>query len=183
MNGTNQAGPDRLTLNGTSDYVNLGASNYIENTSFTIAAWVYPTALGYWGGIMDKFQADQYVTLGLWQTPFDNFDFVTGNGTWGDAFTTTTITTGVWYYVVATWDGTTKSIYLNGNLENSVVPDASEAPCTGAGDLWVGARNYGGAFYDGSIAAVQIYTRALSPSEISQNCNAYVSRFPGATCS
>jgi hypothetical protein len=32
---------------------------------------------------------------------------------------TTTLATGVWYNVVATWDGTTAKIYINGQLDNS----------------------------------------------------------------
>jgi hypothetical protein len=76
---------------------------------------------------------------------------------------TTTILPDTWYHAVVTYDGTTLSLYLNGNLE-------SQAPMTlntviDANGLTIGYR-VGGALWQGLIDEVEVFNRALSAEEI-----------------
>ena len=72
-----------------------------------------------------------------------------------------------WQHVVGTWDGTTKSLWLNGKL---VAQDAFAGPLrAGTAPLWLGACGHDGPavnILDGDLAMPVIYDRALSPEEI-----------------
>ncbi len=79
-------------------------------------------------------------------------------------------TTGVWRHVAATWDATTRSIYIDGVLSSSVANGGFTARNT-AGNLVIGAQAYSGGgnpsytFY-GGIDQVYLYKRALTAAEI-----------------
>jgi len=72
---------------------------------------------------------------------------------------------GAVYDVAATLDGTTVSFYVNGRLVSQAPQTA--ALTTNTGPLQIGSAqpNYGNSF-DGIIDQLEIYNRALSPSEI-----------------
>ena len=94
---------------------------------------------------------------------------------------TTIITTSTWYNVVMTYNSSDGiAIYFNGNLdsgETSTSPDVGWVSSTG--NLFsIGSRAGGGVgFFNGNIANVCIYDRALTASEVLQNYNTQKSRF------
>ena len=79
-------------------------------------------------------------------------------------------------YVMCTWDGAIMKIYINGVLDSS--QSYSTTLSTNTKNLGIGKsieeNNY---YFGGNIYLSQIYNRALSASEISQNYNALKSRF------
>ncbi len=88
------------------------------------------------------------------------------------AYSTTTITDGEWHHVVGTYDGKNMSVYLDGKLNASstayrgiVIPD--KVPLTIGGLV----NNTLGRF-NGTIDDVQMYTRALTTTEIKTLYNA-----------
>jgi len=84
------------------------------------------------------------------------------------------ISTNIWYKVDYVYTGTQHQIYLNGNLKNT--DTSSNASINSV--LWIG-RYYGSnnGKFNGNIAQVSIYNRALTASEIQQNFNALRGRF------
>ena len=72
-----------------------------------------------------------------------------------------------WFYVTATWDGTVKKIYYNGNLEMSVsstiMPISSTAPVS------IGRTGTNGYYLDGGVNSLDLYNRALTQDEILTN--------------
>jgi hypothetical protein len=67
-----------------------------------------------------------------------------------------------WYHFAVSWDGTTRRIYLNGNLEASDSPSGTLSSIIY--DLHIGGRqNY---FLDGKIDEVQVWNTARSQSDI-----------------
>ncbi len=68
------------------------------------------------------------------------------------------VTNGVWVNVIATNDGTTTRLYVNGALQKSY----SESLSTGGSDLIIGNKGY-----IGSIDDIRIYNRAITASEVS----------------
>jgi hypothetical protein len=191
-------------LDGTNDYISFGASSSLTLTSFTIEAWVRrdgngvtTTTSGGTGG----FTAEPIITkgnsyndnpgvninyfLGIQQT--DNrigldFEDVEKSGLNHAVIGSTPLVNGQWYYVVATYDGTTK-IYLNGNLDVStylgVTPDSNQWAATAgtaiAGD---GAGTPEG-YFNGAIDEVRISQGARSAEWIEaqylSTSNAYAS--------
>ncbi len=81
------------------------------------------------------------------------------------------LTTGTWYHLVATWNGSVITLYLNGS---SVATSSWSDIQTGGGTnshigSWIGASP--SHFWDGSIDEVGIWSKALSTTEISDLYN------------
>jgi len=79
-----------------------------------------------------------------------------------------TPTTGIWYHIVGTYDGTSRAIYVNGNL--LVGPTAGAAPSAVSTPLIT--HNYVGSAQPnlaGVMADAAIYSRALDAGEVSQH--------------
>lgn len=91
--------------------------------------------------------------------------------------TNNAISTGSWYYMGFTHDFTTNSgsIYVNGALK--VTGSFSVLRSDGNVNLNVGYNANNITFLSGEIASFQIYNRALTATEITQNYNAQKSRF------
>ena len=80
-----------------------------------------------------------------------------------------TLALNTWYYVVATYDGATAKIYINGKLDGTLkvtaVPNQTSDP------LFIG-RRMDGLFADASLANVAIYSAALSAERIAAHWQA-----------
>ena len=163
-----------LVLNGTNQYVSFSATTNIPvgNSNYTIGVWFNADTLGDkglagWGnyGSANEVNAFRLTSNGLI------------NYWWASDLTVvTTITTGNWYYAVATFDGTTRSIYVNGSLIGSDTPTGHNV--TTSSNLTVGLTNTT-EYFDGNMGEVQIFNRALSSTEITQNYNAFLPRYNG----
>ena len=70
-----------------------------------------------------------------------------------------------WHFVVARYDGATAGVYASGYTE-AVNTDGSGA-IKATGTTYFGDRSGGTSLFDGDIAYVYIYNRALSDAEIS----------------
>ena len=88
-----------------------------------------------------------------------------GNYWWGnDLVVTTGSLVGSWHHVAATYDGNTRTIYLDGEAMGS---DHATGHYVYVGwELRVGLT-YTGEYFDGLIDEVRVYRRALSANEIS----------------
>ena len=181
------------TLNGatysSSSYGNLvfnsSSSNYISftstsnipsgNNNYTISTWFNPSSLGIKGlvGWGNYGSSNEVNAFRLTSTGLVNY--------WGanDLNVNVSLSTGTWYNAVATFDGTTRQIWLNGSSIASDTPTGHNVTTTN--NLTVGnTNNIPYEYFDGSIGEVQIFNRALSPSEISQNYNALLPRYNGS---
>jgi hypothetical protein len=170
----NSSSKGYLEFNGSNQYVSVtGTTNIpIGNSNYTIGVWFNADTLGSkglvgWGnyGTSNEANAFRLTSNGL------------VNYWWlNDLTVTTTITPGNWYYAVATFDGTTRSIYVNGSLVGSDTPTGHNV--TTSGNLTVGVTN-STEYFDGDIGDVQIFDRAITSTEILQNYNSFVKRYNG----
>jgi autotransporter-associated beta strand protein len=95
-----------------------------------------------------------------------NFRMYNGNGSSFDAglnLTGGTNDANAWSYIVATWNGTTASLYDNGTLVASGTGNYN--PSTSA-ILSIGTYDNGDDAFNGAVGKVAIYGTALSPSRI-----------------
>ncbi len=88
----------------------------------------------------------------------------------GDLTVTTGDITGTWHQVTAAYDGTTKCIYLDGNLAGSSTPSVSYNT-RGNSYFAIGRTNYGvltkiEEYFDGQIDEVRIYNICKDLSQI-----------------
>jgi formylglycine-generating enzyme required for sulfatase activity len=93
--------------------------------------------------------------------------FFTDNGSSTvDTFAFTTNDLGVWHFVVATFTtGVSRNVYLDGQLLASSVPGGHTYP--GNGTFAVGESDvFNNRYFQGSIARVAVFNRALSAAEV-----------------
>jgi len=163
-----------LVLNGANQYVSFSATTGIPvgNSNYTISVWFNPSSLGEkglvgWGnyGTTNAVNAFRLSSSGI------------VNYWWGnDLSVSYSFTVGDWYNAVVTFDGTTRSIWVNGTLISSDTPSGHNVPYSS--NLTVGVTN-NTEFFDGNMGEVQIFDRALSSTEINQNYNALLPRYNG----
>ena len=82
-----------------------------------------------------------------------------------------------WYHIVGQYDGTNWKLYLNGN---QVASNAALGPISSTAPISIGAAYIASGYtryFNGNIAQVSIYNRALTATEIQQNFNALRGRF------
>lgn len=107
--------------------------------------------------------ADNRVMFGISDTA--------GAGSSTDILSTTHLTPGQWYHIVATWDNTTMTLYVD------TIPEASTVPVNklrlGSNPVWLGKYLSEDApfYFLGTLDEVRIYNRALSKQEIEHNYN------------
>ena len=86
------------------------------------------------------------------------------------------LSNGVWMNVAATYDGTTPLIYVNG--VSQTLTGQITAAAGVANKCYIGRIAYSTPYYfNGKIANVKIYNRALTSTEVLQNYNATKDRF------
>ena len=154
------------------------------NYAFTVECWVKPNdaVVQYLVSLQDRVNyggGAGRIGYALWKNNPTGFGMQWGTGatTTGSINGTTPTVPGTAYYVVATYDGTTMRLYVNGNLENSLaapvyVPAGASQP-----GFTIGSRN-GSTAAPSNIQDVALYTRALTQAEIQ---NHYLSTISYAT--
>ena len=123
---------------------------------------------------------------------FFGIDLNNGNG-WFDnnggfntgARTTSTLSANTFYHVVYSWNGSTVSTYLNGNLESTVstlqaTNGRQNVTILGQGTTPrnIGSRSNGGSNnFPGQIPLVKFYGVALDSTAVLNNYNSLKTRF------
>jgi len=87
----------------------------------------------------------------------------------------TVLTTGQWYHVVGTFDGTAHKLYVNGTLAQTQ-ETTSPANRSGVGIYLMSRWDYA-QYWGGGLAVVRIYDTALDLAGVTQNYTAERARF------
>lgn len=160
----------------SSQYVNFGnnvADDY--NTVFSWGVWVKPTTLPGFVSVITKIAATNVgymIALGA----NDVQVFFSGTGSLYVTSTTTALSTGNWYFIAVTMDGTGTAagtkIYVNGTVQSKSILNnnltgsvANSVAMTMAADLAAGGNNPE-QYYNGLIAQVTHWNAVLSQSDV-----------------
>ncbi len=167
-------------FNGSSDSIDITDQAALRPTNIALEAWVKPdVADSQYHTVIAKQRDDNGGSIGSSWTlygPSNNNKFRLGmfdGFDWHDVYSTTTASPGTWYYLAATYDGTTMRIYVNG-IEESTTPYAGSINYLGTRPVKIGAGETDvdfaeGEFYDGTIDEVRLYNTALSADTILQH--------------
>ena len=169
-----------FTFDGTSDYL---SSNYTATfQDFTLCAFAKANNPNgkQWEDIVDSFDLDSsdWCRIALFQgIPTLEID---ANSTRSSVRSSTIAVADQWYHIVGVRSGTTGYLYVNGilNQQNVVTGNVISADTDsqfGIGNI--GRPSLRDEGWNGDIAQVAIYDRALTSSEVTQNFNANKSRF------
>ncbi len=166
-----------LIFNGSNQY---GAGTDLDLDYITIEGWVYSTAFGNNGYVVNKNYNGTNVPYSLCLGN-SNSGATNGLGFYGGSWYVTNVGTNImntnaWYQVVGTFDGTTLKYYLNASLNASSTPPVNVLPKNN-NVFDVGRYLNDSAYFGGRIAIVRMYNRALSSTEITQNYNATKATF------
>lgn len=176
----NSNNPRSFTFDGTNDYVTFGDSSSGSTTSdYTWGGWIKLSTTGdtdsFFGRGLDNPSGNNGWSLQIANVSGKLLAAVIASGTQTSVSGTTTLQTGVWYYVVCVWDsGNSIKIYLNGVEEGST--NTATTTLRNSGDVgfrgWFIARGGSGDFYyPADYGMFHMYNRSLSSTEILDNFN------------
>ena len=160
-----------LNFDGSNDYVDCGndASLKITGSSITLSAWIRAENFGTYSwinSIIDFHSNSKGYGLRCGGSGILSFNL--GNGTnWYEITSSAdALSTGEWYFVVGTYDGSTQRIYVNGTQVSSIARSFSIAANT-TSDFYIGESDtYSGRRFDGRIDEVAVWNTPLSASAI-----------------
>lgn len=163
-----------LIFNGTNQYASFSSPVDIPvaNSNYTINVWFNADTLGNrgiigWGNYSTTNQSNY---IKLTNTGISN------SWTNNDLSFTTAIPTGQWQNVIATYDGTTRKLWLNGVLVAQDNPVGHNV--TNANNLTVGLANTN-EYFDGNISLVQVFNRAITGQEVQDSFLNFKTRYDG----
>lgn len=169
-------------FDGTDQYALMTNSTQLASltTNFTAEAFIKFDSSGGQYAIFSKGSSFvQGWVLYVRQGPQFSFIGYDSNNASTTTYTTASggISTGTWYHVVYTYDQTSVKAYINGVLQFStsltVTFRNTDSTCYVGYNGGIGTPRY----WDGNIALVRIYSKALSSTEVLQNYNATKSRY------
>ncbi|MDY6966369.1 MAG: LamG-like jellyroll fold domain-containing protein [Halobacteriota archaeon] len=180
------------SFDGNNDCINISDSNSLDMAEeITIDAWINRSSSENDHAIVEKWRYDNGVPINerayILYVNDENGEIVfllSGDGTFpeegtGVIVSQNTVSNNVWTHVVATSDGTTMKIYIDGVLD----PNTATAPDgihPSVADLHIGAWHYGvseiDSYFNGTIDEVKLFNRALSHDEVNASYNAGLNR-------
>ena len=156
-----------LNLNGSTDYIELPYSSDLNTSKFTCSLWVRVTGgANYRSPLTSRGTTiNGYV---FYATDANKWEFWTYDGSVFSVSIGSSVSIGVWTFLVGVYDGTNRIFYINGQQVASNI--VSFNPNTSS-PLRIGAGATEGTplfFFNGDIDDVRIYNRALSSAEIQE---------------
>jgi len=180
-----------ISFDGSNDYVAVNTPANIQSQAFSVSVWINPltptnalttlidydhtsaTAQG-WVLQSEDATTNRFYYFAYWDgtayQPVGNFGVSKG----------VQITNSSWQNVTYTKSGTSVLGYLNGIQSVSYTAGSATVSYQSGRNLRIASVVSGsnpGRVYKGNVSNFQIYTRALSATEILQNYNAQKSRF------
>ncbi|MCB9170212.1 MAG: LamG domain-containing protein [Flavobacteriales bacterium] len=171
-NGGHHAGA--LHFNGTGARVDLGPCDITTGSgdAITLACWAHPDFASsnekvLLAKVIGNTTADVIWSLSVVNVSAVRFRMRAGPSTIVLTSSPTSLLTGTWYHLAATYDGNLMTIYVNGTPVGSLAASGligyhPQAPAT------MGSLADGPLSFFGSLDDVRIYDRAIDQSEVVQ---------------
>jgi hypothetical protein len=169
------SGDPGVLLNGTTGFVSVPYSAALNPALWTAEAWIYTTAFN----ASDSMSViNSRWTTGSLKRGYDmGLAFATGcpyvtigdGSTYHDVIAPTPPSLNAWHHEVATYDGTSVRLYLDGQLVAG--PTAYGYSPQTTTPLAIGSMNTGanGQFFSGEIAHAAVYNKALTASQVASH--------------
>lgn len=170
-----------IVFNGSNTQIIIPEISALNTQTPSVEVWIKTNATtqnGFWfekGNVNTQYSLFQEGSVIQWRQYFSSGQGLTNLST----TTATYINTSNWYQVVGTFTSGDRRLYINGVQVNSDNQAGTIGTNTNGSSIGVyGGYNGGrGYYYDGNIAAIRVYNKTLSPTEVLQNFNATRGRF------
>lgn len=189
-NGTLTNGPTfnsekggSLAFDGTNQYTTISNNNiFNQTTQITVSVFIYISqVLAGYDTFISKYTQVNSGTDGLkWILRMENskVSWYTNTGSYTNILSDTSLSLNQWYFLTGLYNGSQRQIFINGVLDKTgsmtgSLIDNNLTPVRIAASGYQGISEY----FKGRVAMAQIYNRALSQAEITQNYNATKKRF------
>ena len=164
----NSSNGGSVVFDGTDDYCLAGPGLAITG-NLTVTAWVRPTSFANQGNIVSKtanlgYRMRFQSTGTFWM--YSNGNTITSPSAY---------TINNWFHTVGVFSSTGLRMYINGSIVQS--NGTPFTPSYAASSFIVGGNSTTQELFQGRIANVSVYNRALSTTEVLQNYNAQKARF------
>lgn len=180
--------PSWTTLGGVTCFNFNQTGAYFQNDSFfptsfpaggtslTISAWIYPASseltTGDRGNIVRANNSNAwYMSWNKSNQKLSNYWY--GKSSEGYHESGAAMTRGTWNNVVSVWDSSNLRQFLNGTKTTASTSGTGGYTTSGLQIGWEADSRQ----FSGGIAAIHIYSRALTDAEVSSNFNAQKDRF------
>ena len=150
-----------VDFDGLDDFIQLNEP--ISYTQHTISTWVKVSNSDASKTIIDARDAnDDGIRIFVTSGEVVTYQLNTSDITSGSA-----ISVGEWHHIVATYDGATQSLYIDGSLVSNATTEQEISTTTNAE---IGARNFSDRANEflGKIDELAIWNRALEPEEVTK---------------
>tara|TARA_Y100000114_G_C11762302_1_gene330527 strand:- start:1296 stop:2942 length:1647 start_codon:yes stop_codon:yes gene_type:complete len=165
-----------LVFDGTDDYLVTGSDMFNANNDFTVSIWLLIDDTS----VQRAFIADVDNSQSLFLRYNNGIQLVNSNTAVLGSFSSSTLTTNIWYNLTLTRSSNTYTLYVNGSSVSSlygITQTFTHSPTTiGANKNNTPPPDYKNNF-DGKIAQVLAYSSTLTASQILQNYNATKSNY------
>lgn len=165
-----------LNFNGSSDKVSHGdVTGWDGASALTTMFWANPDTLGTDRYLFGKTDSASAYTFTLQQDPSTNTSLMVrcSGDPANNAIVTSVFAAGTWVHVAAVFDGSLVGnnrlkIYINGTVATPSYSGTIPATLadSAASVVMSGARSNSSAFFDGSLAAIKVWTVALTAAEV-----------------
>lgn len=154
-------------FDGASDYIDTGAQPLTDFTNYTYSFWVYFDDVATYQnmvGFGNSSSTTPVSTMEIGPNP-KILHFHRDDAGVSISLETQNVSVGNWYFATATKEGTAFKLYLDGSLEDSGTASTS-APTYDTFNIGRLLRTSPQGYYNGNLANVAIWNRALSSDEI-----------------
>jgi hypothetical protein len=153
-----------VTFDGSTEYMKAGPSNALDlGNAITLEAWINPAALpaaGQFASVLTKPEAYSLQFNG----PRLEFTVIQSGARKRLQAPAGAIVAGQTYHVVATYDGTTQRLYINGVQSTSGALSGPASTTTAA--VFVGSWDGTQEFFKGTVDDVAIYGKTLTAAQV-----------------
>ncbi len=170
-----------ILLNGSSNFVEVASDGYgkFNFQSYTIDAWCKFDTLSQDVVIFSydfTSSVNPYYSAHLRISNYDVIYFMWNDGSTYQYLskTSATLDTINYHHIVGVYTSGDQRLYVDGSLVNS--SSRTDTITFFNQEVWIGKGTYGG-FFDGNIASVRYYSKALTANEVLQNFDAGRQRF------
>jgi len=166
----NAANGGYFEFDGTDDYAYSNSTSFDITGNVTINSWIRHDGTGnVVGNYISNSANSGYRMRRNGANGSNLWIYASGNAVNGGA-----IYDNIWYMVTGVFSSTGLRAYINGVLVGS---NTTAYSSSFGGDFFIGAYAVGLEIFGGDIASAQVYSSALTASEVLQNFNAQKTRF------